>query len=67
MIKGRDTSFELCKFSVVSETGERREQLGLAGVQVGEVVMIEGTEFIVESLPVADKFGVLGVKASRVK
>ena len=73
MIKGRDTSFELRKFEVVSETGERREQLGLAGVQVGEVVTIisdkddsVGISWIIEELPVADEKGVLGAVARAV-
>jgi hypothetical protein len=76
MIKGIDTSFELRKFSVVSVTGERREQLGLAGVQVGEVIAIIeeapdgeeplGKSWKVLSLPEPDAKGVLGVTADPV-
>ena len=74
MIKGRDSSFELQKFAVVSKTGERREQLGLAGVQVGEVITFLNfsdtdyqTKWVVESEPVADDQGILTITASDVK
>jgi hypothetical protein len=72
MISGRDTSFELRKFEVVSVTGEKREQLGLAGVVAGEVVTIisgddlYGTSWIVESSSVSNKDGVLQVIARPV-
>lgn len=73
-IKGRDSGFNLQKFRVTSLTGEIREQLGLAGVQIGERIAFlghveaeAGREWIVDSMPEADSKGVLGIMAIPVE
>lgn len=75
-IKGRTPAYELRKFEVVSVTGEKREQLGLAGVQIGEVIAIVeeaqggneplGKLWKVLSLPESNEKGVLYVMADPV-
>jgi hypothetical protein len=69
-IRGRDSKFELQKFRVFSKTGEVREQLGLAGVQIGDRILFSDfdnstyiCDWIVETEPVADADGVLSVIA----
>jgi hypothetical protein len=70
VVNGRTHDYELRKFEVLDENGlVIREQLGLAGVQVGEIIRNteDGTTWKVESLPEANMNGVLGVQASIVE
>lgn len=71
-IKGRTPAYELRKFEILSPLGEViRTQLGLAGILIGETARYvedeKTTTFLVESLPEADKNGVLGVIGGNTK